>query len=350
MTARAVLRAVLVVLAVVAALFVAYRLRRVVEAVAISVFVAVALAPAVAWVQRRGVPRALAILLVYVSLLGGVFGLGLVLVPPIVDGVETFVRDVPSYVDDIRDSGTLRDYDDRYHITAKIKTQSDKLPSVLDDAAGELEIVTVGVFERLFELITVLVMAFFILLDGPRWLDVMFRRLPIDHERRARRVAEDMGRAVGGYVVGSVAIAVLAGLFSFAMMKALGLPFAVPLAVLMALTALIPLIGSAIGATPIAVVGGLTWFPAGLIIWVAAFVLYQQVESHVLGPYVYKRTMKLHPLLAIVAVLAGASLLGILGALLAIPIAAMVQILIREYGGLAPPRPTTARAPAPAEG
>lgn len=346
MTARAVLRAVLVVLAVAAALFVLFRLRRVVEAVAIAAFVAVALAPAVAFVQRRRVPRALAILIVYVSLLGAMFGLGLVLTPPIVDGVETFVRDVPGYVQDIRDSDTLRSYDDRYHITDRIKQQSDKLPNALDDAAGELEVVTVGVFERGFELVTVLVMAFFLLLDGPRWFDLLFRRLPLEHERRARAVADEIGRAVGGYVVGSVAIAAAAGLFSFAMMKALGLPFAVPLAVLMALTALIPLIGSAIGATPIALAAALTSFPGALIVWVVAFVVYQQVESHVLGPYVYKRTLSLHPLLAIVAVLAGASLLGILGALLAIPVAATIQILIREYVRLAPPRPKPATAEA----
>ena len=340
-----VLRAVLVVLAVVAALFVAYRLRRVVEAVAVATFIAVALAPAVAFVQRRRVPRALAILLVYASLLGTMFGLGLVLVPPIVDGVETFVADVPVYIQDIRDSDTLRDYDERYHITDKIKTQSDKLPRALDDAAGELEVVTVGLFERLFELVTVLVMAFFLLLDGPRWADIMFRRLPLRHEARARAVSDELASVVGGYVVGSVGIAAAAGVFSFAMMKILGLPFAVPLAVLMALTALIPLIGSAIGATPIALVAALNSFPGALIVWVVAFVVYQQIESHVLGPYVYKRTLALHPLLAIVSVLAGASLLGILGALLAIPIAAMIQILIREYGGLAAPRPE----PAPAE-
>jgi predicted PurR-regulated permease PerM len=305
----------------------------------------VALAPAVGFFHRRGVPRPLAILLVYVSLLLGGFSLGLVLVPPIVEGVETFVRDVPTYIEDIRDSEALRDYDERYHITARIREQSDKLPKALDDAAGELEIVTIGIFQRLFELITVLVMAFFILLDGPRWMDALFRRLPLDHERRARGVADEMARVVGGYVIGSVAIAAAAGLFSFAMMKILGLPFAVPLAVLMALTALIPLIGSAIGATPIAIVAGLESFPAALIVWVVAFIVYQQLESHVLGPYVYKRTLKLHPLLAIVAVLAGASLLGILGALLAIPIAAMIQILIREYVKLRPPRPE----PAPAE-
>jgi predicted PurR-regulated permease PerM len=340
-----VLKAVLVVVAVVAALYLLYRVREVVELVGLSAFVAVALAPGVAFVQRRArLPRAAAILAVYVSLLGGAFGLGLVLVPPIVDGVEQFVRDVPSYMQDIRSSEALRDYDERYHITGRLKDQSDKLPRFLDDAAGELEVVTVSLFHRVFELVTVLVMAFFILLDGPRWIEVMLRRLPLDHERRARGVAADIAGAVGGYVIGAVAIAALAGLFSFVMMKLLGLPFAVPLAVLMALSALIPLVGSAVGAVPIALVAALHSFPGALIVWVVAFVVYQQLESHVLGPYVYKRTLKLHPLLAIVSVLAGASLLGILGALLSIPIAAMIQILIREYVPLAAPRPAAAPA------
>lgn len=347
MTARAVAKAVLTTLAIVAALYVLYRLRDVAILVGLSVFAAVALAPGVALVQRRGVPRALSILLVYVALLGGAFGLALVLVPPIVEGVETAVRDVPTWIQDVRDSETLRDYDERYHLTDHIKEQSDKLPHALDNAAGELETVTVGLFRRLFELITVLVIAFFLLLDGPRWVDAVFRRLPLEHERRARAVADEMSRVVGGYVVGSFAIAAAAGLFSFLTMKLLGLPFAVPLAVLMAFTALIPLIGSAIGAGPIALVAGLESFPTALIVWVVAFVVYQQIESHVIGPYVYKRTLRLHPLLAIVAVLAGASLLGILGALLAIPIAAMVQILIREYVQLTPPRPEPAPAAEP---
>ena len=345
MTARTVAKAVLTTLAIVAALYVLWRIRDVAVLIGLAVFVAVALAPAVSVVARRGVPRALAILIVYVALLGGGFALGLVLVPPIVAGVETVARDAPAWVQDVRESRTLRAYDERYGLADHIREQADRLPGALDNAAGELEVVTVGVFRRLFELVTVLVMAFFVLLDGPRWVGLAFRRLPREHERRARSVADEMARAVGGYVVGSAAIAAAAGLFAFAMMKLLGLPFAVPLAVLMALTALIPLIGSAIGAAPIALVAGLHAFPGALLVWVAAFVVYQQLESHVLGPYVYKRTLRLHPLLAIVAVLAGASLMGILGALLAIPIAAMVQILVREYARLEPePDPLPADA------
>lgn len=343
MTARSVAKAVLTTLAIVAALYVLYRVRDVAILVGLAAFAAVALAPGVELLTRRRIPRALAILAVYVSLLAGAFGLGLVLVPPIVEGVETAVADAPRWVADLRDSETLRAYDERYHLTDHVRDQADKLPGALDNAAGELEVVTVGVFRRLFELVTVLVIAFFLLLDGPRWVDRLLRRLPGDHERRARGVVAEMARAVGGYVVGSLAIAAAAGLFAFLMMKLLGLPFAVPLAVLMAFTALIPLIGSAIGAAPIALVAGLHSFPAGLIVWVLAFLAYQQLESHVIGPQIYKRTLRLHPLLAIVAVLAGASLMGILGALLAIPIAAMVQILIREYVDLGPPRTDPAR-------
>jgi predicted PurR-regulated permease PerM len=121
------------------------------------------------------------------------------------------------------------------------------------------------------------------------------------------------------------------------MMVALGLPFAIPLAVTMAFFALIPLVGSAIGAAPIALVAALHSFPTAPIVWIVFFVVYQQVESRLLGPFVYRRTVDLHPLLAIIAVLAGASLGGILGALLSIPIAAILQILVREWWRLRTP-------------
>jgi predicted PurR-regulated permease PerM len=127
--ARAVARAVLVALAILFAFYVLYRLRLVVGLVAASLFVAVALAPTVDLLVRRRVPRALAILVVYLGILGGLFGLVLVLAPPIVDGVNRLVHNAPRYVRDIRENETLRDYDQRYHIVAKLETQANKLPS-----------------------------------------------------------------------------------------------------------------------------------------------------------------------------------------------------------------------------
>jgi predicted PurR-regulated permease PerM len=342
--ARDTARAVAVIAVMAAALYLLYRLREVVGLVAVSVFVAVGLAPAVAMVRRLRVPRALAILIVYIGILVGMFGVGLVVVPPVAAGVDKLARDAPGYVTQIERSALVRRYDRQYRVTATLRSQASRLPSVLNQAAGGLESVTVGVFRRLFELVTVLTLAFFLLLDGPRVAGFGFRTLGPERERRARALADDAARAVGGYVAGAVAIALLAGAVSFAMMTALGLPFAIPLAVLMAFLALIPLVGSAIGAAPIAVVAALHSFPTALIVWVVFFIVYQQIESRVLGPWVYRRTVALHPLLAIVAVLAGASLQGILGALLAIPVAAIVQLLIREWWRVRSPAPAPAVA------
>jgi predicted PurR-regulated permease PerM len=188
----------------------------------------------------------------------------------------------------------------------------------------------VGVFAALFKAITVLVMTFFFLLDGRRMLDFCFRQLGPERERRAQAIASDMYRAVSGYVTGALIIAGIAGLSTYLMMNILGIPFAIPLSVLMSFLVLIPLVGATIGGLIIAAVAAADDFPTALAIWTAFFVLYQQLENNVLQPFVYKRTIALHPLLVIIAVLVGASQRGVLGALVAIPVAAAVQIGVQD--------------------
>lgn len=329
-SSRTIAKVILVAVGILAALYFLYLVRRVLAAVFIAVFIAVALGPAVDLVHRRGVPRALAILVVYLGIFLAIFGVGLLVVPPIVDGVNRFVTDVPGYVDDIRNSETLRRYDDQYGITQKLEEQAQALPARLGDAAGALQAVTVGVFSAVFQLVTVLVMAFFFLLDGKRMTEFLFRQLPRRHERRARIVAAKVYRAVGGYVTGAFTIALIAGTSTYLVLAILGISFAVPLAVLMGFLVLIPLVGATIGGVAIAIVTGLEDFPTSLIVWTVFVILYQQVENNVLQPFIYRRTVALHPLLVITGVLIGASLLGVLGALLAIPVAASVQILVKE--------------------
>jgi predicted PurR-regulated permease PerM len=255
----------------------------------------------------------------------------MLVVPPIVTGVNDFVANVPHYVTDLRKSSTFRKYDDKYHISQQLQSQATKLPTHLADAASGLRDVTVGVFGAIVQLLTILVMTFFLLLDGKRVFAFAVRELRPHRSAQAYRVAEDVYRAVGGYVAGNLAISVIAGVTAYIMMSILGLPFAVPLAVLIAFLDLIPLVGSTIGGVIVAIVAAIVGFPGKLIAWVIFQVVYQQVENNVLQPVVYKRTVAIHPLLVIVSVLIGGSLLGVLGALLAIPIAATIQIVIKEW-------------------
>jgi predicted PurR-regulated permease PerM len=328
---RTVVRVILTAVAVVGALYFLYLIRTVIGALFIALFIAVALAPVVEMLDRKRIPRPLAILLTYVALLLTVFGLGLLVVPPIVTGVNNFVDDVPRYVEDLRDSKTFAKYDDKYDITPKLKEQAKKLPSHLSEAASGLQAVTVGVFGAILQLVTILVMAFFMLLDGKRMIGFGIRELGPGRAERAQRILEDVYRAVGGYVAGNIAISVIAGVSSYIVMTILGIPFAVPLAVLVAFLDLIPLIGSTIAGAVVAIVAAVVGFPQKLIIWVIWLVVYQQIENNLLQPVIYRRTVQIHPLIVIVAVLIGASLLGVLGALLSIPVAATVQILVRDW-------------------
>jgi predicted PurR-regulated permease PerM len=174
-------------------------------------------------------------------------------------------------------------------------------------------------------------MTFFFLSDGKRMLRFAFRELGPERGERLERIGEDVYTAVGGYVAGNLLISVVAGVTSYFAMLILGIPFAVPLAVLVAFFDLIPLVGSTIAGAIIAIVAAIVGFPGKLIAWLIFLVVYQQVENNLIQPVVYRRTVQIHPLIVIVAVLIGGSLLGVLGALLAIPIAATVQIVVKEW-------------------
>ena len=351
MTNRTIVRVILTAVAIFAALYFVYLIRSVLGMLFIALFLAVALAPIVEVFVRLKIKRAFAILLTYLILLGIVFGLGLLVVPPIVTGVNDFTDNVPGYVQDLRNSKTFAKYDDKYDITPKLEEQAKKLPTHISDAVSGLRSVTVGVFGLIVQLVTILVMTFFMLLDGRRWLGMLFRELGPQRGEQFQRITEDVYSAVGGYVAGNVLISVIAGVLSYIYMKILGIPFAAPLAVLVGLFDLIPLVGSTIAGVVIGVVAAVVGFPGKLIAWVIFLVVYQQFENNVLQPVVYRRTVAIHPLIVIVAVLIGGSLLGILGALLAIPIAASVQIVVKELWAMRRERlvtPPPADAPAQA--
>jgi predicted PurR-regulated permease PerM len=313
----------------------------------VSIFLAIALTPVVNQLDRGRFPRWAAILSVYFAIVLTIFGLGLAIVPPVVNGVNDLVDNLPRYVQDLRDNKQFRKYDNKYHIVDKLQSEAEKLPSKIGSAAGTLRDVTVGVFTKIIQLVTVLVITFILILDGRRFLEWVFRQLDPPSEQRARAVAGEINRAITGYVVGNVLISVLAGLITYVTLRVLGIPFAVPLAVLMALFDLIPLVGATLGGIVIGIVTAIVDFPTAPIVWVIVLLVYQQAENHLVQPLIYGRTVQLHPLLVIVSILIGGTLLGVLGALLAIPAAAVVQILIKDWWQHRAPRTEPALATPP---
>jgi predicted PurR-regulated permease PerM len=319
-------------------LYTLYLVRSVIGLLLIAVFLAIALGPAVDHAARMKLPRPAAILAVFLALFIGIFLLGLIVVPPIVSEVQAFADDVPSYIEDIRKNDTLREYDNKYDITNKLEDQASSLPSRLGDAAGALQAVTVGVFSTVIQLVTVLTITFFLLLDGGRIANFLLAQVRNEHQERVRGVAGDIYNATGGYVAGALTLATAAGVSTYILLSILDVPFAVPLAVLMAFFDLVPLVGSTIGGVLVGLVTLLADFPGDTLIWVVFVLVYQQFENNVLQPLVYRRAVNLHPLAVITAILIGSNLLGVLGALVAIPIAAAIQITLKDIWANRPSR------------
>jgi predicted PurR-regulated permease PerM len=310
-------------------LYLLYLVRGVVELVFVAGFLAIALAPAVEFFARR-IRRTWAILLVYLAMAAAIFGVGLLIVPPIVSQVNGLSKNIPGYLQDLRKSRTFRRYDDKYHLSKKLNQQAAKLPSKLGSAASTLQDITVGVFAAIVKLVTVLTMTFFLLLDGGKILDFVLRLRGPREEERLRSLADDIYRSVSGYVAGNLVISAIAGLVTYVTLESLSVPFAAPLAVLMAFLDLIPLVGATIGGVVIGLVTAFTDFPTATIIWVVVLLVYQQIENNMLQPVIYRRTVDVAPLLVIVAILIGSTMLGVLGALVAIPVAAAIQTVVRD--------------------
>src|SRR3954453_11891045 len=326
---RTVVRITLTVAGVVLALYLIYLVRSVLALVFIAGFLALAPGPAVEFFVRRGLPRGLAILCTYLAIFSAIVGVGSLIVPPVVNGVDDLSKVIPGYVRDLRKSKSFRKYDNRYHISKKLNEQAQKLPSRLGDAAGALQSVTVGVFSAIVQLVTVLTMAFFLLKDGDKIFGFLLRAAG-PRGRRLQSVSGDIYRSVSGYVAGNLIISVIAGVIAYITMTILNVPFAVPLAVLVAFLDLIPLVGATLGAIAAGLVTAFHDFPTDTIIWAIVAIVYQQVENNVLQPVVYRKTVDVPPLAVIVAILIGSSLLGVLGALVAIPIAATAQIIAKD--------------------
>ena len=333
-SARVIARTVLIVVGVVLCLYLIYLLRKPLGLLAVATFIAVALSGPVNYLDRH-MRRGFAITLVYLGLLLLPIGLGALVIPPVVTSVETFANNAPQYAQDARDfiqkNKTLNDIQEKYDIAGQIEDKARDLPSKVGDAATVLGDIGLGLVNSLFQLVTILILTAFMLGGGRRWIDGALRYQPAARRAQLRRVSERIATAVGSYVAGALIQAVIAGLSSFIVMVILGIPFRGPLAVLIALLDLIPLVGATIGAVVVGIVTLFVDFPTATIVWTVWSIVYQQIENSVIQPQIQRRAVDVHPFVVLVAVLFGSTLLGVVGALVAVPAAASLQIVAREW-------------------
>jgi predicted PurR-regulated permease PerM len=329
-----VVRTVVVIVAVAIALYLIYLLRKPIGWVLIAAFLAVALSGPVNRLSRR-MRRGFAIAVVYLCLLLVPIGIGAAIVPPLVTQLNNLVQNLPSYAQDAQDfsqkNSTLRKIEKDYKVTEKLQQQAQKLPTRLGDAASVLGNIGLGVVNSLFALITILVLAAFLLGSGRTWVDRAIELRPPEHGARIHKALEHMSRAVGGYVGGVLAQATVAAVSAYIVLLILGVPFGAALAIIVFFADLIPLVGATLGAVAVAIVTLFTDFPTATIIWVIFSIVYQQLENTLIQPQIQRRAVDVHPFIVLVAVLFGSTLLGVLGALVAIPVAASLQIAIREW-------------------
>jgi predicted PurR-regulated permease PerM len=332
--ARTILAVLGIALAVVALLQVLWLARQVLTWVLIAVFFALALDPFVSFLMRLGIRRrGLAIGTAYLIVAGLVVLVGATFVPTLVNEVRNFVDAVPTYVEDLtKGRGRLGFLERDYHVVERVRDAVSQIQfSRVLGVSGTAVAVTRGVITAIVALITIVVLTFFMLLEGPSIVERVLGLVPEERRPRWRMVGRQIYATIGGYVVGALTIALVAGVTTAILLSVLSVSYAIALALVVAITDLIPLAGATIGAVIVSTVAfldrGLT---VGLIV-VVWFIGYQQVENHVLYPLVYSRTIALSPLTILIAVLIGASLAGVLGALAAIPIAGTIQVLLTEW-------------------
>jgi predicted PurR-regulated permease PerM len=339
---RTVLSLLATIIAVAVILEVVWIARHVLTWILISLFLALALNPAVEWFQRRGLRRrGLAAALTYLLTLAFFVAIGFLFVPTLVSQVNDFVQKLPDYVHDITHGrGRLGFLETKYHIQERIENAvKDGGASKVLGLSGAAVSIAKGVITIVVATVTIAFMTFFMLLEGPAWMDRFYGLLPERSQPRWRKVGHDIYRTVGGYVTGNLLISLIAGGLTTIVLLIMGVPYAVALGLLVAILDLIPLAGATIAAILIGVVAFLHSIPAGIVV-IAFFVVYQQVENHLLQPVIYGRTVQLSPLAVLISILIGAELAGILGALAAIPVAGSIQVILvdwlRERRGRAP--------------
>src|SRR5215218_9519575 len=336
---RTVAIALLTTAVVLGALFLLWQVRTFIGWLVIALFLAAVLNPAVNWLQRRHrmIKRPLAIGLTYLGVLVALLFVVGIFLPLLIDQLNGLINFVTAaaqapegpteYIKGLAQQNGLGGFFERF--SDQLKTLRDELGGLVRNLFSSTGAIAIGAAGFVAALATVLTLTFFLLLGSERYVNAGVGLFPEAHRPLVRRLLEQSAGAISGYITGNLAISVICGVITFVVLLILGMPYAAPLALLVAVLDLIPLVGATLGGALLVVVGLFVepWKAVVLLVFV---LVYQQVESNFLQPLVYSKAVQLNGLVILIALLVGGQLLGIPGALLAIPVAEIIRIVVTE--------------------
>jgi predicted PurR-regulated permease PerM len=251
-------------------------------------------------------------------------------VVPLVNEGTKLATTLPGDIADARAGrGPIGDLLQRFHVLQWVQDNQDKISSFASGLTAPAAGVLSGVATAVTGIVTVLVLAYLMVLEGPKIVDGFTNLFAPTTGERIRRVGHDCAKSVTGYISGNLLISVICGGLTYIVLLVMGVPFAGLIGLFVGIADLMPLVGATIGGVVAVLAGFIYSVPAGIVVLVW-FVLYQQLENHLLQPLVFKRTVQLNPLTVIIAILIGVEVMGVLGALLAIPVASMIQVVLRD--------------------
>lgn len=331
---RKVLRTIFTVIAVGVSLWLVIKLWTPLLWLIVAVFVAIAASGPVNFLSKY-MRRGLAIMLTYLMILLVPLGLSALLLPPLVTSTIDLVDQMPEYINDFQ--GTLegnsqfQKFDENFDFNQQLTNLASDLSGKLGDAASTLGEIGTALLNSIFASFTILVLSLFMVARGRRWIDEWLATRAGPEADALGRTVDRIGGAVGNYIGGAIAQSFLAGVAAFIVLAILGVPSPLVLAVIVAIFDFVPMVGSAIAGFLVGIVTLFADFPIDTIIWAAFVIAYQQFENYVVQPRIQSRAVEMEAFVILVAVLFGGTLMGVVGAILAIPIAATLQITYQEY-------------------
>ncbi len=331
---RTIFRVLAMIVAFGAVVYMVIALRQPLVWLGISFFFALALEPPVNWLSKK-LPkksRGLAVFIVVAATLVAIIAVVSLVGPPIVKQFKELIINLPTYYRDfLENNNPLSNYLQTVNLPQTLSLNSEKITNFATSTSGGVVSFFSGIFTSIFAFFTIIVFTFFMVLESPRWHEVIWRYQDPKKREHRKHLYARMQKTVSGYIGGNLLTSIIAGVVTVIFLSILGNPYAVALGFIVLILDLIPMFGALIAAvisvSVVLVYGGVT--PA--IVTAIFFIVYQQFENNILQPYVFSKTVDISPLVAGVAAIFGATLAGLVGALVAIPIAASLQILVKDY-------------------